>query len=161
METQDLERLTVWLDWAYAQVKPSKRPVTGRSRTVLLATQRAFAKEAVDRIEMVTTAAQYELRKLENYKSKDELLAAVKDVDALIVGSDVVDGSVLNAADNLKIVVNAGTGYDNIDLMAVQAKKVVAMSTPVQNNAGVAAASQIVNFFEKGDARFQKHASKM
>jgi len=131
--------LTLWLDWAYAQVKPeAKGPLAGQPRTVLLATEKAFAKEAVDKIEKVTTEAKYTLKKLENYKSKEELLTAVKDVDALIIRSDIVDETVLGAADKLKIVVRAGAGYDNIDLKAAEAKSVVAMNTPGQNANAVA-----------------------
>ena len=49
-------------------------------------------------------------RKLENYKSKDDLLAAVEGVDAMIIRSDIVDAAVLEKAKELKIVVRAGAG---------------------------------------------------
>ena len=49
-------------------------------------------------------------RKLENYKSKDDLLAAVEGVDAMIIRSDIVDAAVLEKAKQLKIVVRAGAG---------------------------------------------------
>merc|ERR1712227_560737 len=77
-------------------------------------------------------------KKLENYKSKDEVLAAVADVDAVIIRSDIVDEAVVDAAAKLKIVVRAGAGYDNIDLKATAAKDVVAMNTPGQNANAVA-----------------------
>jgi D-3-phosphoglycerate dehydrogenase len=110
----------------------------GKARTVLLATEKAFAAGAVAKIEAVTTEAKYTLKRLENYKSKDDLLAAVKDVDALIIRSDIVDEAVLAAAANLKIVVRAGAGYDNVDLKACEAKGVTAMNTPGQNANAVA-----------------------
>jgi D-3-phosphoglycerate dehydrogenase len=112
----------------------------GKQRVVLLATEKAFAAAAVKKIEAVTNGANsnYTLRKLENYKSKDDLLSAVADVDALIVRSDIVDQAVLDAASKLKIVVRAGAGYDNIDLAACEAKSVVAMNTPGQNANAVA-----------------------
>jgi len=110
----------------------------GKQRTVLLATEKAFAAGAVAKIEAVTSAANYTLKRLENYKSKDELLAAVADVDALIIRSDIVDQAVLDAAKNLKIVVRAGAGYDNVDLKACEAKGVIAMNTPGQNANAVA-----------------------
>jgi len=110
----------------------------GKARTVLLATEKAFAAGAVGKIEAACTAAGYKLKKLENYKSKDDLLAAVADVDALIIRSDIVDAAVLDAAKNLKIVVRAGAGYDNVDLKACAAKGVVAMNTPGQNANAVA-----------------------
>jgi D-3-phosphoglycerate dehydrogenase len=49
-----------------------------------------------------------------------------------------VDAEVLDAAKQLKIVVRAGAGYDNIDLAAATAHKVVAMNTPGQNSNAVA-----------------------
>jgi len=112
----------------------------GKQRVVLLATEKAFAAAAVKKIEAVTSGANsnYTLKRLENYKSKDELLTAVADVDALIIRSDIVDQAVLDAAKNLKIVVRAGAGYDNIDLKATEAKGVVAMNTPGQNANAVA-----------------------
>merc|ERR1711865_284592 len=113
-------------------------PGAGEARTVLLATEKAFAAGAVAKIETATKAAGYTLKKLENYKTKDELLAAVADVDALIIRSDIVDAAVLDAAKKLKIVVRAGAGYDNVDLKACEAKGVVAMNTPGQNANAVA-----------------------
>merc|ERR1719221_2124251 len=110
----------------------------GKARTVLLATEKAFAAEAVSKIENVLKEAKYTLVKLENYKSKQDLLTAVKSVDAMIIRSDIVDAEVLAQAEKLKIVVRAGAGYDNIDLKATAAKGVVAMNTPGQNANAVA-----------------------
>jgi len=112
--------------------------MAGQIRTVLLATEKAFAAGAVAKIEAATTAAGYKLQRLENYKSKDDLLTAVADVDALIIRSDIVDEAVLEAAKKLKIVVRAGAGYDNVNLSACAAKGVVAMNTPGQNANAVA-----------------------
>ena len=100
---------------------------------VLVATEKPFSKVAVDGIKEITDAAGYELSLLEKYTEKSQLLAAVADADALIIRSDKVDAEVLNAAPKLKIVVRAGAGYDNIDLEAATAHKVVAMNTPGQN----------------------------
>lgn len=113
-------------------------PEAGKQRTVLLATEKAFAAGAVAKIQAATDAAKYTLQKLENYKSKDDLLAAVAEVDALIIRSDIVDEAVLAAAKKLKIVVRAGAGYDNVDLKACEDKGVVAMNTPGQNANAVA-----------------------
>lgn len=107
-------------------------------KTVLLATEKAFAKEAVSKIAKVFEEANYTLIPLENYKAKSDLLSAVAGVDAMIIRSDIVDAEVLEAAANLKIVVRAGAGYDNIDLKAAEAKGVVAMNTPGQNANAVA-----------------------
>lgn len=105
---------------------------------VLIATEKPFAKVAVDGIREVIEQAGYELALLEKYTAKEQLLEAVADVDALIIRSDNVDAEVLDAAKQLKIVVRAGAGYDNIDLAAATAHNVVAMNTPGQNSNAVA-----------------------
>ena len=105
---------------------------------VLVATEKPFAKVAVDGIREVIEQAGYELALLEKYTTKEQLLEAVADVDALIIRSDNVDAEVLDAAKQLKIVVRAGAGYDNIDLAAATAHNVVAMNTPGQNSNAVA-----------------------
>ena len=105
---------------------------------VLVATEKPFAAAAVEGIRKEIEAAGNELVLLEKYTEKAQLLDAVKDVDALIIRSDKVDAEVLNAAKQLKIVVRAGAGYDNIDLAAATAHHVVAENTPGQNANAVA-----------------------
>lgn len=105
---------------------------------VLVATEKPFAKVAVDGIREVVEQAGYNLVLLEKYTEKQQLLNAVADADALIIRSDVVDAEVLDAAKQLKIVVRAGAGYDNIDLAAASSHGVVAMNTPGQNSNAVA-----------------------
>ena len=85
---------------------------------VLVATEKPFATIAVDGIRKVIEDAGYELELLEKYTSKEELLAAVATADGLIIRSDKVDAAVLDAAKQLKVVVRAGAGYDNVDLAA-------------------------------------------
>lgn len=105
---------------------------------VLIATEKPFSKVAVDGIKEVTDAAGYELALLEKYTEKSQLLEAVADADALIVRSDKVDAEVVAAAKQLKIVVRAGAGFDNLDLAACSAHGIVAMNTPGQNANSVA-----------------------
>lgn len=107
-------------------------------KQVLIATEKPFSKVAVEGIRTVIEQAGYELKVLENYKTKQELLEAVAEVDALIVRSDKVDKEVIEAASKLKIVVRAGAGYDNLDLENCSAKHVIAMNTPGQNSNAVA-----------------------
>ena len=107
-------------------------------KKILVATEKPFASAAIDGIRKEVEAAGNELVLLEKYTEKAQLLAAVADVDALIVRSDKVDAEVLDAAKQLKIVVRAGAGYDNIDLEAATAHKVVAENTPGQNSNAVA-----------------------
>ncbi len=105
---------------------------------VLIATEKPFAKVAVDGIAEVIGNAGLQALFLEKYASKAELLEAVKDVDAIIIRSDKVDAEVLDAAKNLKIVVRAGAGYDNVDLVAATAHGVSVQNTPGQNSNAVA-----------------------
>jgi D-3-phosphoglycerate dehydrogenase len=105
---------------------------------VLVATEKPFAAVAVEGIKNEVEAAGHELVLLEKYTEKAQLLDAVKDVDALIIRSDKVDAEVLDAANQLKIVVRAGAGYDNIDLAAATAHNVIAENTPGQNANAVA-----------------------
>lgn len=105
---------------------------------VLVATEKPFAKAAVDGIRSIVEAAGMELALLEKYTEPAQFHAAVADADALIVRSDKVNAAVLDAAKNLKIVVRAGAGFDNIDLEGCTAHKVVAMNTPGQNSNAVA-----------------------
>ncbi len=105
---------------------------------VLIATEKPFAPAAVSQIREIVEKAGFELALLEKYTEKAQLLEAVADVDALIVRSDKVTAEVVEAAKNLKIVVRAGAGYDNLDLAACTANNVVAMNTPGQNSNAVA-----------------------
>ncbi|WP_347394680.1 NAD(P)-dependent oxidoreductase, partial [Parabacteroides leei] len=105
---------------------------------VLVATDKPFAAIAVKGIREVVEAAGYELALLEKYTDKAQLLDAVKDANAVIIRSDIIDAPVLDAAKELKIVVRAGAGYDNVDLAAATAHNVCVMNTPGQNSNAVA-----------------------
>ncbi len=105
---------------------------------ILIATDKPFAAVAVKGIREVIENAGYELALLEKYTEKAQLLEAVKDTEAVIIRSDIVDAEVLEAAKQLKIVVRAGAGYDNVDLEAATAHNVCVMNTPGQNSNAVA-----------------------
>lgn len=105
---------------------------------VLIATDKPFAKVAVDGIRKVVEEAGLELALLEKYTEKQQLLNAVQNVEAIIIRSDIIDAEVLEAAKSLKIVVRAGAGYDNVDLEAATKKGVCVMNTPGQNANAVA-----------------------
>ena len=107
-------------------------------KKVLVATEKPFAAVAVNGIKEVVEGAGYELVLLEKYTDKAQLLAAVADADALIIRSDIADAALFDAAKNLKIVVRAGAGFDNIDLEAATEHNVCAMNTPGQNANAVA-----------------------
>ena len=105
---------------------------------ILVATEKPFAADAVRKIKQVIDNAGFEAVLFEKYTEKSQLLDAVKDVNAIIIRSDIIDAEVLEAAKQLKIVVRAGAGYDNVDLNAATAHGVVVMNTPGQNSNAVA-----------------------
>ncbi|MEE9431608.1 MAG: 3-phosphoglycerate dehydrogenase [Melioribacteraceae bacterium] len=105
---------------------------------ILIATEKPFAPAAVSKIKAVVENANYELVLLEKYEDKAQLLEKVSDADALIIRSDKITKEVIDASNNLKIVVRAGAGFDNVDLEATTSKGVVVMNTPGQNSNAVA-----------------------
>ncbi len=105
---------------------------------ILIATEKPFAPAAVEGIKKVAAQANYEVVLLEKYTDKSQLIEAVADVDAMIIRSDKATKEVIEAAKNLKVIVRAGAGFDNIDLEAATANNVVAMNTPGQNSNAVA-----------------------
>ncbi|HIY46814.1 MAG TPA: 3-phosphoglycerate dehydrogenase [Candidatus Alistipes faecigallinarum] len=105
---------------------------------ILVATEKPFARKAVDGIRAIVEEAGYELALLEKYTDKGQLLEAVADADALIIRSDKITSEVIAAAKNLRIVVRAGAGYDNVDLAAATERGIVVMNTPGQNSNAVA-----------------------
>ena len=107
-------------------------------KKILVATEKPFAAIAVNGIKEVVGLAGLELALLEKYTSREQLLQAVADCDAMIIRSDQIDDEVFAAAPNLKIVVRAGAGYDNVDLEAATRRGIVVMNTPGQNANAVA-----------------------
>ena len=105
---------------------------------VLIATEKPFAPAAVNGIREIVETAGHELVLLEKYTSRDQLKEALKTVEAVIIRSDIINEEVLEEAANLKIVVRAGAGYDNVDLAACSKRKIVVMNTPGQNSNAVA-----------------------
>ena len=105
---------------------------------VLVATDKPFAKVAVDEIKNVIQNAGYSIEILEKYGEQSKFVKAAEDVDAIIVRSDIADKSVIDSGKHLKIIVRAGAGYDNVDLKAASEKGIVVMNTPGQNSNAVA-----------------------
>jgi D-3-phosphoglycerate dehydrogenase / 2-oxoglutarate reductase len=105
---------------------------------VLVATEKPFSPVAVGGIKKIFDEAGFETVLLEKYTDKNDLLKAVADVDAMIVRSDKATPEVIAAGKNLKIIVRAGAGFDNIDLNASNERKIVVMNTPGQNSNAVA-----------------------
>ena len=109
-----------------------------KSMKIVVATEKPFAKKAVEGIREIVEEAGGELALLEKYTDKAQLLEAVAEADALIVRSDKVTAEVIAAARRLRIVVRAGAGYDNVDLAAASEREIVVMNTPGQNSNAVA-----------------------
>lgn len=105
---------------------------------ILVATEKPFAAVAVDGIRRVAQEAGYELELLERYTDRADLLSAVATADALIVRSDKIDAEIMAAAPDLKIIIRAGAGYDNIDLKAASERGIIVENTPGQNSNAVA-----------------------
>ncbi len=105
---------------------------------VLIATVKPFAPIAVEGIKKIINDAGFQAVLLEKYSSQDELISAASDVDAIIFRSDIIDKEVIDAGKNLKVLVRAGAGYDNVDLEAATAKGICVMNTPGQNSNAVA-----------------------
>ena len=108
------------------------------TKKILVATAKPFASQAVVEIKKNCEKKGYELILNENYTEQSDLVNAVKEVDALIVRSDKVTSEVIANADNLKVVVRAGAGYDNLDCEAASKKEIICMNTPGQNSNAVA-----------------------
>lgn len=104
---------------------------------ILVFTEKPFAPAAVKAIADTVNASENELKLVEG-GTREDFVAAIADVDALIVRSDKVDRALLDHAKNLKVIVRAGAGYDNIDLEAASERKICVMNTPGQNSNAVA-----------------------
>ena len=105
---------------------------------ILLATEKPFTKETVEDIKNIIEKSGNTFILLENYKEKQQLLDSVKDIDALIIRSDKITKEIMDSANNLKIIVRAGAGVDNVDLEYATKKGIVVMNTPGQNANAVA-----------------------
>ncbi|MCD4724999.1 MAG: 3-phosphoglycerate dehydrogenase [Bacteroidales bacterium] len=105
---------------------------------VLVATVKPFAAAAVNGIREVVEGAGYEMALLEKYANQQDFIDAASDADAVIIRSDKADADVFASAKNMKIIVRAGAGYDNVDLEAASSKDIVVMNTPGQNSNAVA-----------------------
>jgi len=105
---------------------------------ILIATEKPFAPEAVRQMKELVNQAGHELTLLEKYNDKSELINAINNTDAVIIRSDKITGEVLANSRQLKVIVRAGAGYDNVDLSAATDKNIVVMNTPGQNSNAVA-----------------------
>jgi D-3-phosphoglycerate dehydrogenase len=69
-----------------------------------------------------------------NGADRNELLAAIKSADAILVRSATkVDAQAIAAAKKLKIIARAGVGLDNVDISAATAANVLVVNAPTSN----------------------------
>ena len=108
------------------------------SKKILLATEKPFTKQTVEEIKSIIEKSGFIFNLLENYKTSQELKDALKDINGLIIRSDKINQEIIDSSQNLKIIVRAGAGVDNIDLSEATNKKIVVMNTPGQNANAVA-----------------------
>jgi len=108
-------------------------------KTILIATEKPFSAETIKIIKQkIDQTTGFNLTLLEKYTTKYELLEALNGIDSLVVRSDKINAEIINSSENLKIIIRAGSGYDNIDLDAAIEKDIVVMNTPGQNANAVA-----------------------
>jgi D-3-phosphoglycerate dehydrogenase len=104
----------------------------------ILATPRSFvnAKEALELLQ--SHGCTVDLFSKDHPLSSLELREKIPGYDALILGLDHCDASVIEASDNLKAISRNGAGYDKVDLEAARGKNIVVMYAPGMNTIGVA-----------------------
>ncbi|WP_300701989.1 phosphoglycerate dehydrogenase [uncultured Campylobacter sp.] len=84
-------------------------------------------------VELIRKASDIELIEASKVP-KDELLTMLADVDVAVTRSSTdVDAKFLDAAKNLKAVVRAGVGVDNVDIEYASKKGVIIMNVPTAN----------------------------
>ena len=86
----------------------------------------------------MNSSSNIELSFLESYTSPEEIKGAIKDANGLIVRSDKVRAEIIESAPDLKLIIRAGSGYDNVDLEAATERGIAVMNTPGQNANAVA-----------------------
>ena len=105
---------------------------------ILLATEKPFTKQTVEDIKSIIEQSGNTFKLLENYKNPKDLIDSLQDINGLIIRSDKITKEIIDSAPNLKIIVRAGAGVDNIDISHATEKKIVVMNTPGQNANAVA-----------------------
>lgn len=104
---------------------------------VLIAT-RTFGSTSTEPWDILA-AADCECVRLDITTADDaELTAALGSVDAAIVGSRPITGSMIEASEHLKVIAMHGVGVDHIDRDAARAKGIVVANAPGANAASVA-----------------------
>lgn len=96
-------------------------------------TKKVFISGKVPRVayDMLSAACEVTMNDSLRLLSKDELIAGVKDCDALLpLLSDGIDADVIAASPGLKVIANYGAGFNNIDLAAATTRGIPVTNTP-------------------------------
>lgn len=80
--------------------------------------------------EYIAQHCEYEKWQGEGKISKEVLLEKIRDKDGLLNFGSKIDGTLLEAAPNLKVVSNISVGYDNFDIEALKARNIIGTNTP-------------------------------
>jgi D-3-phosphoglycerate dehydrogenase len=76
-----------------------------------------------------------------NYSPKlgeNDLPAAAKDTDILIVRSTIVNAETIKSATNLNLIIRAGAGVNNIDISTANQQGIYVANCPGKNSVAVA-----------------------
>ncbi len=104
--------------------------------TVLIATEKPFAPDAREKAKRILREGGLEVRVLEKYAAREELIDALDGVQGVIVRSDRIDKDAM-AASQLRLIVRAGAGVDKIDCRYAEEEGIVVENTPGLNANGV------------------------
>ncbi len=93
-----------------------------------------------DTLAMLARHADLDVFERAGSPTRDELIARSQGCAGLIAqGTDPIDGDLLDALPDLKIAANVAVGYNNVDVAAAAARKVVVTNTPDVLNEACAA----------------------
>jgi D-3-phosphoglycerate dehydrogenase len=104
----------------------------------ILATPRSFKTEG-EHLELLKSQdCSVDLYSKDHPLTAAELREKIPGYDALIIGLDHCDKSVIEAANKLKVISRNGAGYDKVDIEAASSKNIVVTYAPGMNTLGVA-----------------------
>jgi D-3-phosphoglycerate dehydrogenase len=104
----------------------------------VLATPRSFKTQGEHLELLKSQGCTVDLYSKDHPLTADELREKIPGYDALILGLDGCDNSVIKAADKLKVISRNGAGYDRVDIEAASRKNIVVTYAPGTNTLGVA-----------------------
>lgn len=105
----------------------------------VLITPRGFANYGLDQIKyMESKGISVYYNNTGKAYSKEEFYKLAADVDAIIVGVDIIDRELINQCPKLKVICKFGVGTDNIDLECAKEKGIFVGRTIGSNSSAVA-----------------------